>query len=113
MTLLIPYFGMLVLFGLYDSYWALIVTYLVFTLPYATIMITGYINTLPKDLDEAVAIDGGSTWCVLWRVLVPISTPGLVATAIYTFCSAGMNICSRFALQSLGRCGRFRWEFSC
>ncbi len=61
MTLLIPYFGMLVLFGLYDSYWALIVTYLVFTLPYATIMITGYINTLPKDLDEAVAIDGGST----------------------------------------------------
>lgn len=84
-TLLIPYFGMLVLFGLYDSYWALIVTYLVFTLPYATIMITGYINTLPKDLDEAVAIDGGSTWCVLWRVLVPISKPGLVATAIYTF----------------------------
>lgn len=84
-TLLIPYFGMLVLFGLYDSYWALIVTYLVFTLPYATIMITGYINTLPKDLDEAVAIDGGSTWCVLWRVLVPIAKPGLVATAIYTF----------------------------
>lgn len=84
-TLLIPYFGLLVLLGLYDSYWALIVTYLVFTLPYATIMITGYINTLPKDLDEAVAIDGGSTWCVLWRVLIPISKPGLVATAIYTF----------------------------
>lgn len=84
-TLLIPYFGMLVGFGLYDSYWALIVTYLVFTLPYATIMITGYINTLPKDLDEAVAIDGGSTWCALWRVLVPISKPGLVATGIYTF----------------------------
>ncbi|MDO4276228.1 MAG: carbohydrate ABC transporter permease [Eubacteriales bacterium] len=84
-TLLIPYFGMLVMFGLYDSYWAMIVTYLVFTLPYATIMITGYINTLPKDLDEAVAIDGGSTWCVLWRVLVPIAKPGLVATAIYTF----------------------------
>lgn len=84
-TLLIPYFGMLVSFGLFDSYLALIVTYLVFTLPYATIMITGYINTLPKDLDEAVAIDGGSTWCVLWRVLVPISKPGLVATGIYTF----------------------------
>lgn len=84
-TLLIPYFGMLVFFKLYDSYWAMIVTYLVFTLPYATIMTTGYMNTLPKDLDEAVAIDGGSTWCTLWRVLVPISTPGLVATGIYTF----------------------------
>ncbi len=84
-TLLIPYFGLVVAIGLYDSYWAMIVTYLVFTLPYATIMITGYINTLPKDLDEAVSIDGGSTWCALWRVLVPISTPGLVATGIYTF----------------------------
>lgn len=84
-TLLIPYFGLVVAIGLYDSYWALVVTYLVFTLPYATIMITGYINTLPKDLDEAVAIDGGSTWCALWRVLVPISKPGLVATGIYTF----------------------------
>lgn len=84
-TLLIPYFGLVVAIGLYDSYWALIVTYLVFTLPYAVIMITGYINTLPKDLDEAVSIDGGSTWCVLWRVLVPISKPGLVATGIYTY----------------------------
>lgn len=84
-TLLIPFFGLVVSIGLYDSYWALIVTYLVFTLPYATIMITGYINTLPRELDEAVAIDGGSTWCALWRVLVPISKPGLVATGIYTF----------------------------
>lgn len=84
-TLLIPYFGLVVSIGLYDSYWAMIVTYLVFTLPYATIMITGYINTLPKELDEAVSIDGGSTWCALWRVLIPISKPGLVATGIYTF----------------------------
>lgn len=84
-TLLIPYFGLVVSIKLYDSYWALIVTYLVFTLPYATIMTTGYINTLPKELDEAVSIDGGSSWCALWRVLVPISKPGLVATGIYTF----------------------------
>lgn len=84
-TLLIPYFGLVVSIGLYNTYWAMIVTYLVFTLPYATIMITGYINTLPKELDEAVSIDGGSTWCALWKVLVPISKPGLVATGIYTF----------------------------
>lgn len=85
MTLLIPYFGLVVVLGLFDSYMALILTYLVFTLPYAVIMITGYLNTLPKDLDEAVAIDGGSTWCTLWKVLIPISIPGLVSTSIYTF----------------------------
>ena len=85
MTLLIPYFVLVVVLGLFDSYMALILTYLVFTLPYAVIMITGYLNTLPKDLDEAVAIDGGSTWCTLWKVLIPISIPGLVSTSIYTF----------------------------
>lgn len=84
-TLLIPYFGLVVGFGLYDTYWALIITYLVFTLPYAIIMMTGYFNTLPKALDEAVQIDGGSSRTVLWRILVPISMPGMVSTGVYTF----------------------------
>ena len=84
-TLLIPYFGMVVSFGIFDSYFALILTYMVFTLPYAILLMTGYLNTLPRDLDEAVLIDGGSSWTALWRVLVPLSIPGIVATAVYTF----------------------------
>jgi multiple sugar transport system permease protein len=84
-TLLIPYFGMVVAFGIFDSYFALILTYMVFTLPYAILLMTGYLNTLPRDLDEAVLIDGGSSWTALWRVLVPLSIPGIVATAVYTF----------------------------
>ena len=85
MTLLIPYFGLVVTLGMYDSYWALILTYLVFTLPYAITMMTGYFNTLPRELDEAVQIDGGTPVRCLWRILVPISTPGIIATGIYTF----------------------------
>lgn len=85
MTLLIPYFGLVVSLGLYDSYLALILTYLVFTLPYAITMMTGYFNTLPKELDEAVQIDGGSRVRCLWKILVPISIPGIIATGIYTF----------------------------
>ncbi len=85
MTLLIPYFGLVVAMKLYDSYWALILTYLVFTLPYAITMMTGYFNTLPRELDEAVQIDGGSAARCLWRILVPISIPGIIATGIYTF----------------------------
>jgi multiple sugar transport system permease protein len=84
-TLMIPYFGLIVTLGLYNSYWALILTYMVFTLPYAIIMMTGYFNTLPRELDEAVMIDGGSSFTILWRVLVPISLPGIVSVGVYTF----------------------------
>lgn len=85
MTLLIPYFGMVVAFRIFDTYAALILTYLVFTLPYAILLLTGYLNTLPRELDEAVLVDGGSSWAALWRVIVPLSLPGIVATLVYTF----------------------------
>lgn len=84
-TLLIPYFGLVVAFKMYDTYFALIFTYMVFTLPYAILMMTGYFNTLPRELDEAVMVDGGSNFYALWRVLVPVSIPGIVATGVYTF----------------------------
>ncbi|MES2433731.1 MAG: carbohydrate ABC transporter permease [Pseudomonadota bacterium] len=84
-TLLIPYFGMVVAFGIFNTYSALILTYMVFTLPYAILLMTGYLNTLPRELDEAVLVDGGSSWTALWRVVVPLSVPGIVATSVYTF----------------------------
>ena len=84
-TLLIPYFGLVVALGMYDTYFGLIFTYMVFTLPYAILMMTGYFNTVPRELDEAVRVDGGSDLFALWRVLVPVSVPGIVATGVYTF----------------------------
>lgn len=84
-TLLIPYLSLIVTMKLYNTYGALILTYLLFTLPYAILMMTGYLNTLPKDLDEAVMMDGGSRFRALWTVLVPVSVPGLVSVGMYTF----------------------------
>jgi multiple sugar transport system permease protein len=84
-TLLIPYFGLMVSLRLYDTYQGLILTYMVFTLPYAIIMMTGYFNTLPRELDEAVKVDGAGPITALFRVLVPISVPGLVSVGVYTF----------------------------
>jgi len=84
-TLLIPYFGLMVTLKLYNTYPALILTYMVFTLPYAIIMMTGYFNTLPRELDEAARVDGAGSMKALWRILVPISIPGLVSVGIYTF----------------------------
>jgi multiple sugar transport system permease protein len=84
-TLMIPYFGLMVTLKLYNTYQGLILTYMVFTLPYAIIMMTGYFNTLPRELDEAVKLDGGGALATLWRILVPISIPGIVSVGIYTF----------------------------
>ena len=84
-TLLIPYFGLMVTLRLYNTYQGLILTYMVFTLPYAIIMLTGYFNTLPRELDEAAKVDGASSFGALWRVLVPISIPGIVSVGVYTF----------------------------
>jgi multiple sugar transport system permease protein len=84
-TLLIPYFGLVVSLRLYNTYQGLILTYMVFTLPYAIIMLTGYFNTLPRELDEAAKIDGAGSFSALWRILVPIATPGLVSVGLYTF----------------------------
>jgi len=84
-TLVIPYFGLVVALGLYNTYPGLILTHMVFTLPYAIIMMTAYFNTLPRELDESVKVDGASSWTALWRVLVPISVPGMVAVGVYTF----------------------------
>ncbi|GAB3618233.1 carbohydrate ABC transporter permease [Okibacterium endophyticum] len=84
-TLLIPYFGVVVSLGLYNTYPGLILTYMVFTLPYAIIMMTGYFNTLPRELDEAVRVDGAGSMTALWRILVPIATPGIVSVGVYTF----------------------------
>lgn len=84
-TLLIPYLSLIVMLRIYNTYGALILTYLIFTLPYCILMTTGFLNTIPKDLDEAVMLDGGSGFVALWRVLVPTAVPGLVSVGMYTF----------------------------
>jgi multiple sugar transport system permease protein len=84
-TLLIPFFSLIVTLGLYNTYQGLILTYMVFTLPYAIIMMTAYFNTLPKELDEAAKIDGASPLKILTRVILPISVPAMVSVGTYTF----------------------------
>lgn len=84
-TLMIPYFALIVKLRLFNTYQGLILSHMVFTLPYAIIMLTGYFNTLPRELDEAVKIDAGGSMTILWRILVPISIPGILSVGIYTF----------------------------
>ncbi|WP_336630353.1 MULTISPECIES: carbohydrate ABC transporter permease [unclassified Microbacterium] len=101
-TLLIPYFGLVVALRLYDTYWALILTYIVATIPYAILMMTGYFNTIPRELDEAIRIDGGGTLRTLWQVLVPVATPGIVSVGTYTFMVAWNEYLFALALTKNG-----------
>lgn len=84
-TLLIPYFSLIVALKLYNTYGGLILTYMVFTVPYAVIMLTSYFNTLPRELDEAVKVDGAGPLTALFRILVPVALPGIVSVGVYTF----------------------------
>ncbi len=84
-SLVIPYLGLITTFGLYDSYVGLILTHLVLTFPYAIVMMTAYFDTLPRTLDEAARVDGASSIRILWRILLPISLPGVVSVGVYTF----------------------------
>ncbi|HTW09073.1 MAG TPA: carbohydrate ABC transporter permease [Acidimicrobiales bacterium] len=84
-TLIIPLFGVVIDLHLYNSYEGLILTYLVFTLPYSVIMMTAYFNSIPRELDEAARIDGAGTMKTLWRVILPLSRPGLFAVGFYAF----------------------------
>jgi multiple sugar transport system permease protein len=73
---------------LYGSYLGLILTYLTFSLPVAIWMLTGYFDSLPKGLEEAANIDGASALGTLVRIIIPLSMPGIVAVAIYSFMTA-------------------------
>jgi len=87
-VLLIPYMSLIVTLKIFNTYFALLLTYMVFTLPYCILMMTGYFNTISTNLDEAVMIDGGSRWRACWGILVPISIPGIISVGMYTFMQA-------------------------
>src|SRR5215210_6772368 len=71
--------------GLYDTLTAVIIGDAALSMAFATWMLTGYFRSIPKDIEEAVWVDGGTRRDNLLRLVVPLSAPGLVTTAIYTF----------------------------
>lgn len=84
-VLILPYFAFLVSLHLQNTLTGLVVTYVSFALPFSILMLTRYFNTVPVQLDEAAQIDGASVLVTLWRVVLPLSIPGIVATFVYCF----------------------------
>lgn len=71
--------------GLLDTPVALIVTNMSLVVPYAVWMIKGFIDAIPRDMEEAAQIDGAGRLRVLWDVVVPVAMPGIVTAAIFAF----------------------------
>ncbi|MBX6764115.1 MAG: carbohydrate ABC transporter permease [Rubrobacteraceae bacterium] len=73
---------------LYGSRVGLIITYLTFSLPLSIWMLVGYFNSIPRELEEAAMVDGSTALGALFRVLIPVSLPGIVAVAVFAFMTA-------------------------
>lgn len=91
-TRMIPYITMLVPIwmvykkvGLLNSYTGLILSHLVVTIPFGVWIMMGFIEDIPKELEEAAWIDGCSRSMTFFRVIIPLSSPGIVATAVLCF----------------------------
>lgn len=75
-------------FGLYDHIWALILTYLVFSLPFNVWVLTSFFRAMPGELEEAAYVDGASPFQTFWRIMLPLVAPGLVTTGLLAFIGA-------------------------
>jgi trehalose/maltose transport system permease protein len=75
-------------FGLYNQLLALVVTYLIFTLPFTVWVLTSFMRGLPRDLEEAAYIDGATPLQAFYKVILPLIAPGLVTTGLLAFIAA-------------------------
>ena len=89
---LIPVFNMTINMGLYDTIWALIPTNVAFATPISVFILTGFMAGIPKELEEAADIDGCGRFGRFFKVILPLSTPGLSTLAIYN----GVNMWNEF-----------------
>lgn len=71
--------------GLLGSYWALVISYVVFTLPVGTWTLKSYFDQLPDSLIESARIDGAGNLKIMFQIVFPITVPGMISIAIYGF----------------------------
>lgn len=83
MAIVIPYFLMAMAAGLLDTKVILILCYLLFNIPFTILMMRGFFEDIPMEIEEAGKIDGCSRFQVLKELILPLSLPGLTATAIF------------------------------
>jgi multiple sugar transport system permease protein len=84
-TGIIPLYLVFSKLGLINTYWALFIAYVAFTIPFCTWMLKGFFDNIPRDIEEAAVIDGCSRLQVLRIIVLPISVPAILATGVFCF----------------------------
>lgn len=79
---LVPLVKMFQAMGLYNTFWALLILYTAFRIPFTTFLIRAYMIDLPREVDEAAEVDGASRWTTFWRIILPMSKPIIISTVI-------------------------------
>ncbi|MDQ0878549.1 multiple sugar transport system permease protein [Paenibacillus sp. V4I3] len=86
--LLIPLYLLMKNYHLLDTYYSMILAYTTFMVPLCTFMLKGYIDSIPYEMEESAEIDGCSRVGILFRIILPVSIPSLIATALFAFVNA-------------------------
>jgi multiple sugar transport system permease protein len=87
-SLIIPLYLFATRVGLFNSRAILVITYLSFALPFAIWLMAAFFDTIPLELEDAARIDGCNRLEILWKIILPISAPGLVSTGLFVFLTA-------------------------
>jgi multiple sugar transport system permease protein len=82
--LFIPFSRIIAVLGLQDSMWSLVLVYPSFTVPFCTWLLMGFFKTVPRDIEEAAMVDGLSRFGAFVKVVVPISSAGILTVVIFT-----------------------------
>jgi multiple sugar transport system permease protein len=83
--LFIPLATIVFQLGIFDTKWALILTYPTFLIPFSTWLLMGYFRTIPFELEECALIDGATRWQILIKIVLPLAVPGLISAGIFAF----------------------------
>jgi len=99
-TLLVPIFETMRALNLLNTYTALVLPYIVLNLPVCTLVLVSFFQAIPKDLENAAMIDGCTRLGALWRVVVPLSAPGVFTAGILAFVNAWDEFLLALSLNS-------------
>ncbi len=83
--LFIPLAEVISRFELYNRYWALILTYPTFLIPFASWLLMGYFRTISKELEDAALVDGANRIQAMWQIIMPLALPGVLSAGIFCF----------------------------
>ena len=85
---MVPMYILVSKLGLIDNMLVLPIIYVTFSAPFYSWLLKAFFDSLPRDLEDAAMIDGASRWQSIWKIVVPLSAPGVAAAALWTFIMA-------------------------